>query len=145
MGGWLLSLISLWYMYVHVYLHLCVFNAWSDNHFICINWFLIICNLFISDFICILDCWFCCITDNVMLQECGSYVCMWVWRCMMHARLLRYNTYMYVTKFWNEILAFKLNTCERYIPGGPKKTEQSIQLIFQDLLWSTVIFFHLAG
>ena len=37
-----------------------------------------------------------------------------------------------------------MGSCGHYvIPGGPKKTEQSIQSIFQDLLWSTVIFFTL--
>ena len=63
--------------------------------------------------------------------------------------LCRYM-YMYVGKF-----VWKLGTCRfillwtcsctRYIPGGPIKTEQSIQSIFRTLLWSTVIFFHLAG
>ena len=39
----------------------------------------------------------------------------------------------------------RLNTRNFYTPGGPPKTEQSIQSIFRTLLWSTVIFFHLAG
>ena len=48
--------------------------------------------------------------------------CFWQWTCTYSGVIFTYVCYL----------------CA--IPGGPQKTEQSIQSIFRTLLWSTVIF-----